>query len=88
MRRAPDDGSQDGYPAVRPAGDDRHPPVYREKGDPMRALLITVGIVAVVLILLGLFLKAVKWLIILGLIALIAAIVMGVIEARRVGRRL
>ena len=54
----------------------------------MRPLLITVGVVAVVLILLGLFLKAVKWLIIIGVIALIAAIVMGVVEARRVGRRL
>jgi hypothetical protein len=54
----------------------------------MRALLITVGIVAVALILLGLLIKAVKWLLILGLIALIAAIVMGVVEARRVARKL
>jgi hypothetical protein len=53
----------------------------------MRALLITVGVVAVVFILLGLFLKAVKWLIIIGLIALAAAVVMGGIEARRVTHR-
>lgn len=49
----------------------------------MRALLIAVGIAAVVLILLGLFLKAVKWLIIIGLVALVAAIVLGVIKGRQ-----
>lgn len=52
----------------------------------MRALLVAVGIVALVLILLGLFLKAVKWLIILGVIALIASIVLGVVQARRAVR--
>jgi hypothetical protein len=52
----------------------------------MRALLVAVGIVALVLILLGLFLKAVKWLIILGVIALVASIVLGVVQARRAVR--
>ena len=54
----------------------------------MRALLITVGVVAVVLIVLGLVIKAVEWLLIVGLIALVAAVVMGVIEARKVARKL
>lgn len=49
----------------------------------MRALLVTLGIVAVVLIVLGLVIKAVKWLIILGLIALVASIVLGVMKGRR-----
>lgn len=49
----------------------------------VRALLVTLGIVAAVLIVLGLVIKAVKWLIILGLIALVAAIVMGVVKGRR-----
>jgi hypothetical protein len=49
----------------------------------MRALIYTVGAVAVVLILLGLIIKAVKWLIIIGLIALVASIVMGVIKGRQ-----
>jgi hypothetical protein len=48
----------------------------------MRALTYAVGVVAIVLILLGLFLKAVKWLIIIGLIALVASIVLGVIKGR------
>jgi hypothetical protein len=49
----------------------------------VRALLVTLGIVAVVLIVLGLVIKAVKWLIILGLIALVASIALGVIKGRR-----
>jgi hypothetical protein len=49
----------------------------------MRTLIYTLGVVAVVLILLGLIIKAVKWLIILGLIALVASIVMGVIKGRQ-----
>jgi hypothetical protein len=52
-------------------------------GTVMRALIYTVAAVAVVLIVLGLILKAVKWLIIIGLIALVAAIVMGVVKGRR-----
>jgi hypothetical protein len=52
----------------------------------MRTLVYAVGIIAVVLILLGLFLKAVKWLIILGLIALVASIVMGIVKGRQTPR--
>ncbi|WP_170323679.1 hypothetical protein [Cryptosporangium phraense] len=54
----------------------------------MRVLLIAVGVVAVVLIVLGLVIKAVKWLLIIGAIALVVAIVMGFVEARRAARRL
>lgn len=53
----------------------------------MRALLVTVGIVAAVLILIGLLVKAIKWLVILGLIALVAAVLTGVLQARRAARR-
>ena len=49
----------------------------------MRALIYTVAAVAVVFIVLGLILKAVKWLIIIGLIALVASVVMGVVKGRR-----
>ena len=49
----------------------------------MRALIYTVAAAAIVLIVLGLILKAVKWLIIIGLVALVAAIVMGVVKGRR-----
>jgi hypothetical protein len=49
----------------------------------VRALLVTLGVIAAVLIVLGLIVKAVKWLLILGLIALVAAIVLGVVKGRR-----
>ena len=49
----------------------------------MRALLTTLAVAAVILIVLGLLIKVVKWLIILGAIALVAAIVLGVMRARR-----
>ena len=49
----------------------------------MRALIYTVAAVAVVLIVLGLIIKAVKWLIIIGLVVLVAAIVMGFLKSRR-----
>jgi hypothetical protein len=49
----------------------------------VKALLSTVAVVAIVLILLGIVLKAVKWLIIIGLIALAASIVMGIAQNRR-----
>ena len=52
----------------------------------MRAFLIAVGVVALVLILLGVLLKAVKWLIIIGLVALVVSFVVGAIRARRAGR--
>jgi hypothetical protein len=49
----------------------------------MRSFLIMLGIIAVVLIVLGLVLKAVKWLIIIGLIALAVSVVMGFVKGRR-----
>jgi hypothetical protein len=52
----------------------------------MKTLIYTVAVAAIVLIVLGLVLKAVKWLIILGLIALVASVVMGVVKGRRAVR--
>ncbi|MCY1139248.1 hypothetical protein OWR29_14710 [Actinoplanes sp. Pm04-4] len=49
----------------------------------MRSLLVMLGIIALVLIVLGLVLKAVKWLIIIGLVALAVSIVMGWFNGRR-----
>ncbi|MEV1317354.1 hypothetical protein AB0J84_15610 [Micromonospora arborensis] len=49
----------------------------------MRAMLWVVGVVAGVLILLGLILEAVRWLIIIGLIALVIVIILGVIKGRQ-----
>lgn len=49
----------------------------------MKGLLTAVAVVAIVLILLGLVLKAVKWLIVIGLLALIGSVVMGVLQGRR-----
>ncbi|WP_406069177.1 hypothetical protein [Micromonospora sp. NBC_01638] len=49
----------------------------------MRALLWVVGVVAGVLILLGLFLEAVRWLIIIGLIALVIVIILGMVKGRQ-----
>ncbi|MET7376336.1 hypothetical protein [Micromonospora arida] len=49
----------------------------------MRALLWVVGVVAGVLILLGLFLEAVRWLAIIGVIALVIVIVWGVVKGRQ-----
>lgn len=49
----------------------------------MRALIYALAAVALVLIVLGLVLKAVKWLIIIGLVALVVSIAMGVIKGRR-----
>ncbi|MFF5180484.1 hypothetical protein ACFY2Q_20860 [Micromonospora sp. NPDC000316] len=49
----------------------------------MRALLWVVGVVAGVLILLGLLLEAVRWLIIIGLIALVVVIVWGMVKGRQ-----
>jgi hypothetical protein len=43
----------------------------------MRSLIYTVGVVALILIVLGLLLKALKWLIIIGVIALVVSVVMG-----------
>ncbi|MEU7922523.1 hypothetical protein [Micromonospora zamorensis] len=49
----------------------------------MRALLWVVGVVAGVLILLGLLLEAVRWLAIIGVIALAIVIVWGVVKGRQ-----
>ncbi|MEU8115636.1 hypothetical protein [Micromonospora sp. NPDC048947] len=49
----------------------------------MRALLWVVGVVAGVLILLGLVLEAVRWLIIIGVIALVIVIVWGFAKGRQ-----
>lgn len=49
----------------------------------MRALLWVVGVVAGVLILLGLILEAVRWLIIIGVIALVIVIVWGFVKGRQ-----
>ncbi|MEV4122363.1 hypothetical protein [Micromonospora sp. NPDC049645] len=49
----------------------------------MRALLWVVGVVAGVLILLGLILEAVRWLIIIGLIALVIVIILGIVKGRQ-----
>ncbi|RZT78094.1 hypothetical protein EV382_1275 [Micromonospora violae] len=49
----------------------------------MRALLWVVGVVAGVLILLGLILEAVRWLIIIGVIALVIVIIWGFVKGRQ-----
>lgn len=49
----------------------------------MKGLLGLVAIVGVVLILLGIFLKALKWLIIIGAIVLLISIVSGFVQGRR-----
>ena len=49
----------------------------------MRALLIAVGLIAVLLILVGLFLEALRWLLIIGLGAFVVVVVVGIVEARR-----
>ncbi|RKN51152.1 hypothetical protein [Micromonospora endolithica] len=49
----------------------------------MRAMLWVVGVVAGVLILLGLLLEAVRWLIIIGVIALIAVLVLAFLKGRQ-----
>ncbi|WP_250030029.1 hypothetical protein [Paractinoplanes maris] len=49
----------------------------------MRSLLVALAVIAIVLIVLGLVLKAVKWLVIIGLIALAVSIVMGFLKGRR-----
>ncbi|MFI5836117.1 hypothetical protein ACIA5A_20835 [Micromonospora sp. NPDC051300] len=53
----------------------------------MRALLWVVGVVAGVLILLGLLLEAVRWLIIIGVVALAAVVVFAIVKTRRVAHR-
>ncbi|MFC0006688.1 hypothetical protein [Micromonospora siamensis] len=49
----------------------------------MRALLWVVGVVGGALILLGLLLEAARWLVIIGLIALVAVIVLAFVKGRQ-----
>ncbi|TDC78613.1 hypothetical protein E1193_20400 [Micromonospora sp. KC606] len=53
----------------------------------MRAMLWVVGVVAGAIILLGLLLEAVRWLMIIGAIALIAVIVLAFVQGRRAVHR-
>lgn len=53
----------------------------------MRALLWTVGVVAGVLILLGLLLEAARWLIVIGAIAVVVLLVLAFVRGRRVAQR-
>ncbi|MEU1761961.1 hypothetical protein ACFYPF_23255 [Micromonospora sp. NPDC005223] len=53
----------------------------------MRALLWVVGVAAGVIILLGLLLEAVRWLVVIGVIALAAVIVVGIVKGRRVAHQ-
>ncbi|MEH0844017.1 hypothetical protein V6U81_16655 [Micromonospora sp. CPCC 205711] len=52
----------------------------------MRAVLWVVGIVGGALILLGLLLEAVRWLVVIGLIALAVVIVLAFVRGRQVVR--
>ncbi|MER7892948.1 hypothetical protein ABTX15_24310 [Micromonospora sp. NPDC094482] len=47
----------------------------------MRAMLWVVGVIAGALILLGLLLEAVRWLVIIGAVALVVVVVLGVLKA-------
>ena len=53
----------------------------------MRALLWIVGVVAAVLVLLGLLLEAARWLIIIGAIAVVVLLVLAFVRGRRVAPR-
>ncbi|MGB2569938.1 hypothetical protein ACPFP2_16015 [Micromonospora citrea] len=49
----------------------------------MRAMLWVVGVVGGALILLGLLLEAVRWLVVIGAIALVAVIVLAFVRGRQ-----
>jgi hypothetical protein len=49
----------------------------------MRAMLWVVGVVGGALILLGLLLEAVRWLVVIGLIALLVVVVLAVVKGRQ-----
>ncbi|WP_341721052.1 hypothetical protein QQG74_15810 [Micromonospora sp. FIMYZ51] len=49
----------------------------------MRALLWVVGVIAGILVLLGLLLEAVRWLVIIGLIAFVAVVVLAFVRGRQ-----
>nr|MDT0656604.1 hypothetical protein [Micromonospora sp. DSM 115978] len=52
----------------------------------MRAMLTVVGVIAAILVLLGLLLEAVRWLVIIGVVALLAVVVLGIAKGRRAFR--
>ncbi|MDG4830192.1 hypothetical protein O7627_12880 [Solwaraspora sp. WMMD1047] len=52
----------------------------------MRAMLMVVGVIAAILVLLGLLLEAVRWLVIIGVVALIAVAVLAISKGRRAFR--
>ena len=53
----------------------------------MRTMLWVIGVVGGALILLGLLLEAVRWLVIIGIIALIAVVVLAFVRGRQAMRR-
>jgi hypothetical protein len=53
----------------------------------MRALLVAMGIVAVALVLFGVVVEVAKWLVALGVLILLAAVLIGGIKGREVLRR-
>ncbi|GLY24287.1 hypothetical protein [Micromonospora sp. NBRC 101691] len=53
----------------------------------MRTLLAVVGVVAAALVLLGLLLEALRWLLVVGAVALLAVIVLALVRSRRVVAR-
>ncbi|MGW4502434.1 hypothetical protein ACWENR_27985 [Micromonospora sp. NPDC004336] len=52
----------------------------------MRAMLWVVAVVGGALVLLGLLLEAVRWLVIIGAVALIAAVVLALVKGRQAVR--
>ncbi|MDM4718750.1 hypothetical protein QTQ03_03750 [Micromonospora sp. WMMA1363] len=53
----------------------------------MRAMLWVVGVVAGALVLLGLLLEAARWLMIIGVIALVVVIALAVVKGRQLMHR-
>ncbi|MEU4570198.1 hypothetical protein [Micromonospora sp. NPDC023956] len=53
----------------------------------MRTLLAVVGVVAAVLVLLGILLEALRWLLVVGAVALLAVLVLALLKGRRVTAR-
>jgi hypothetical protein len=53
----------------------------------MRALLTVLGIIAVVLIIIGFLLEAVRWLLIIGVVALLGALIIAAVQGRRTANK-
>ena len=53
----------------------------------MRAMLMVVGVVAAILVLLGLLLEAVRWLVLVGAIALAVVFILALVKGVRVSRQ-